>query len=133
MGRKRSSGRTTLRAQQFLTPGDLVYVKVDELNGSDSHVSLEQESGVQGALLALDNSTGDVKAMVGGRDFEESKFNRATQALRQVGSSFKPYIYTAAIDQGLTPDDTVLDAPITLQHAVRSCTRRTTMTASSKA
>ncbi len=75
-------------------------------------MSLEQESGVQGSLLALDNSTGDVKAMVGGRDFEQSKFNRATQALRQVGSSFKPYIYTAAIDQGLTPDDTVLDAPI---------------------
>ena len=99
-------------AQQFLTPGDLVYVKILELNGSDSHVSLEQESGVQGALLALDNSTGDIKAMVGGRDFEESKFNRAVQAERQVGSSFKPYIYTAAIDQGLTPDDTVLDAPI---------------------
>lgn len=99
-------------AQQFLTPGDLVYVKIVDLNGSDSHVSLEQESGVQGALLALDNSTGDIKAMVGGRDFQESKFNRAVQAERQVGSSFKPYIYTAAIDQGLTPDDTVLDAPI---------------------
>ena len=99
-------------AQQFLTPGDLVYLKIVDLNGSDSHVSLEQESGVQGALLALDNSTGDIKAMVGGRDFQQSKFNRATQAQRQVGSSFKPYIYTAAIDQGLTPDDTVLDAPI---------------------
>ncbi len=99
-------------AQQFLTVGDLVYVKIVDLNGSDSHVTLEQESGVQGALLALDNSTGDVKAMVGGRDFEESKFNRAVQAERQVGSSFKPYIYTAAIDEGLTPDDTVLDAPI---------------------
>jgi penicillin-binding protein 1A len=100
-------------AREFLTVGDLVYVKVDELNGTFSRVSLEQESGVQGALLALDNSTGDVKAMVGGRDFEQSKFNRSTQALRQVGSSFKPYIYTAAIDQGLTPDDTVLDAPVT--------------------
>ncbi len=100
-------------AQEFLTAGDIVYVKVEELNGNFSRVSLEQESGVQGALLALDNSTGDVKAMVGGRDFEQSKFNRSTQALRQVGSSFKPYIYTAAIDQGLTPDDTVLDAPIT--------------------
>ncbi len=99
--------------QQFLTRGDLVYVKVVALNGGDSRVSLEQESGVQGALLALDNATGDVKAMVGGRDFEQSKFNRAVQAERQVGSSFKPYIYTAAIDQGLTPDDTVLDAPIT--------------------
>ncbi|HLI63429.1 MAG TPA: PBP1A family penicillin-binding protein [Terriglobales bacterium] len=101
--------------EQFLKPGDLVYVKVLELNGAASRVSLEQESGVQGALLALDNSTGDIKAMVGGRDFQESKFNRATQALRQVGSSFKPYIYTAAIDEGLTPDDTVLDAPITFQ------------------
>ena len=98
--------------QQFLTRGDLVYVKILELNGTQSRVSLEQESGVQGALLALDNSTGDVKAMVGGRSFDESKFNRATQALRQVGSSFKPYIYTAAIDQGMTPDDTVLDAPV---------------------
>jgi penicillin-binding protein 1A len=97
---------------QFLTRGDLVYVKVLELNGTQSRVSLEHESGVQGALLALDNSTGDIKAMVGGRSFEQSKFNRATQALRQVGSSFKPYIYTAAIDQGMTPDDTVLDAPV---------------------
>ncbi len=98
--------------QQFLTRGDLVYVKILQLNGTQSRVSLEHESGVQGALLALDNSTGDVKAMVGGRSFEQSKFNRATQALRQVGSSFKPYIYTAAIDQGMTPDDTVLDAPV---------------------
>ena len=99
--------------EQLLKTGDIVYVKVDELNGTASRVSLEQESGVQGSLMALDNSTGDVKAMVGGRDFQQSKFNRATQALRQVGSSFKPYIYTAAIDEGLTPDDTVLDAPIT--------------------
>jgi penicillin-binding protein 1A len=99
--------------QQFLARGDLVYIKVEELSGGESRVSLEQESGVQGALLALDNSTGDVKAMVGGRDFEESKFNRALQAERQVGSSFKPYIYTAAIDEGMTPEDTVLDAPVT--------------------
>ena len=110
---KRSSGRKHTSPEQFLKPGDIVYIKVDELSGTTSHVLLQQESGVQGSLMALDNSTGDVKAMVGGRDFEESKFNRATQALRQVGSSFKPYIYTAAIDQGLTPDDTVLDAPVT--------------------
>jgi penicillin-binding protein 1A len=98
--------------QQFLTRGDLVYVKILELNGTQSRVSLEHESGVQGALLAVDNATGDIKAMVGGRSFEESKFNRATQAMRQVGSSFKPYIYTAAIDEGMTPDDTVVDAPV---------------------
>jgi penicillin-binding protein 1A len=74
-------------------------------------ISLEQESQVQGALLAIENSTGDVKAMVGGKSFEESKFNRATQALRQVGSSFKPYVYTTAIDNGVEPDDVIVDAP----------------------
>ena len=99
--------------RQFLTVGDLVYVKVVDLNGDDSHVTLEAEAGAQGALLALDNSTGDIKALVGGRDFQQSKFDRATQAMRQVGSSFKPYVYTAAIDEGMTPEDTVLDAPIT--------------------
>jgi penicillin-binding protein 1A len=85
--------------------------------GKTAKVSLEQDSGAQGALVAIDNATGEIKAMVGGRDFNDSKFNRATQALRQVGSSFKPYVYTAAIDQGASPDDTILDAPITFQTA----------------
>ena len=78
-------------------------------------MSLEQDSGTQGALIAIDNASGGIKAMVGGRDFNLSKFNRATQALRQVGSSFKPYVYTAVIDQGAWPDDTILDAPVTFQ------------------
>jgi penicillin-binding protein 1A len=73
---------------------------------------LEQDSGAQGALLAIDNATGGIKAMVGGRDFNESKFDRVTQALRQVGSSFKPYVYTTVIDGGASPDDTILDEPI---------------------
>ena len=78
-----------------------------------ARVTLEQDSGTQVALLAVDNSNGDIKAMVGGRDFAESKFNRATQALRQVGSSFKPYVYTAALDAGvIAPDDYILDEPI---------------------
>jgi len=85
--------------------------------GDAARIALEQDSGAQGALVAIDNATGEIKAMVGGRDFNESKFNRATQALRQVGSSFKPYVYTAAIDQGASPDDTVLDAPITFETA----------------
>ncbi len=101
-----------------LTPGDLPYVKIVALAPEGvAKVSLEQESGVQGALLAMDNASGDIKAMVGGRDFRESKFNRATQALRQVGSSFKPYVYTAAIDAGFTPDDVILDAPVIFQTA----------------
>ena len=99
---------------RLLSAGDLAYVKVISL-GADfkARVCLEQESGVQGALLAIDSTSGEIKAMVGGRDFIDSKFNRATQALRQVGSSFKPYVYTAAIDQGAAPEDTVLDGPTT--------------------
>ena len=96
----------------ILKPGDIAYVKIISLTSDGkARVSLEEDSGVQGALVAIDNATGEIKAMVGGRDFNLSKFNRATQALRQVGSSFKPYVYTAAIDRGATPDDTILDAP----------------------
>lgn len=109
---------TQKKLQDILKPGDICYVKVLSL-GPDgvASVSLEQDSGAQGALVAIDNATGEIKAMVGGRDFNESKFNRATQALRQVGSSFKPYVYTAAIDQGASPDDTILDAPTTFETA----------------
>lgn len=105
---------TDHKVQDVLKPGDICYVKILSVspNGA-AKVSLEQDSGAQGALLAIDNATGGIKAMVGGRDFNDSKFNRATQALRQVGSSFKPYVYTAAIDQGASPDDTILDEPVT--------------------
>jgi len=104
------------KVSELLRPGDIVYVKVLSLDaGGKAHVTLEQDSGVEGAIVAIDNATAEIKAMVGGRDFNRSKFNRATQALRQVGSSFKPYVYTAAIDRGATPDDTILDAPTTFQ------------------
>ena len=103
---------------EILARGDIAYVRVVSVApDGTAKVALEQDSGAQGALLALDNGSGDIKAMVGGRDFAESKFNRSTQALRQVGSSFKPYVYTAAIDNGATPDDIVLDAPVTFQTA----------------
>ncbi|MBV9574677.1 MAG: PBP1A family penicillin-binding protein [Acidobacteriales bacterium] len=109
---------TQRKLAEIVKPGDIVYVKLLSLPASGpAHVSLEQDSGAQGALVAIDNSTGEIKAMVGGRDPDESKFNRATQALRQVGSSFKPYVYTAAVDRGATPDDTILDAPVTFQTA----------------
>ncbi len=106
---------TQRKPHEILKPGDIVYVKIISLAESKVRVSLEQDSGLQGALVAIDNATGEIKAMVGGRDANQSKFNRATQALRQVGSSFKPYVYTAAIDRGASPDDTVLDSPITFQ------------------
>ncbi|HUM06215.1 MAG TPA: PBP1A family penicillin-binding protein [Terriglobales bacterium] len=105
---------TQRKLPALFTVGDIVYVKVLSLDpGGRAKVSLEQDSGAQAALVAIDNVTGDIKAMVGGRDFNLSKFNRATQALRQVGSSFKPYVYTTVIDQGASPDDTILDAPVT--------------------
>ena len=109
---------THRKLQDILKRGDIVYVKILALNpDGKAKVSLEEDSGAQGALVAIDNATGEIKAMVGGRDFNLSKFNRATQALRQVGSSFKPYVYTAAIDRGATPDDTILDAPVTFPNA----------------
>ena len=107
---------TQQKLQNILKTGDICYVKILSLGGNGAaRVSLEQDSGAQGALLAIDNATGGIKAMVGGRDFSESKFNRATQALRQVGSSFKPYVYAAVIDQGASPDDTILDEPVTFE------------------
>ena len=100
--------------KDIFSVGDLAYVKVLSIDRSgEAKVSLEQDSGAQAALLAIDNATGEVKAMVGGRDFDDSKFNRATQALRQTGSSFKVYVYTAAVENGATPDDVILDAPVT--------------------
>ncbi len=97
----------------LVKPGDLIYVHLaTAAEGNAERATLEQDSGAQGALMAMDNTTGDVLAMVGGRDYALSQFNRATQAERQTGSSFKPYVYTAAIESGLTPDDTVMDSPV---------------------
>jgi penicillin-binding protein 1A len=98
---------------QLLKVGDLVVVSVKEIFGNTLHVQLEQEPAAQAGFLAIDNPTGEVKAMVGGYDFEESKFNRATQAMRQTGSSFKVYVYATALEQGASPFDTVVDEPVT--------------------
>jgi penicillin-binding protein 1A len=76
-------------------------------------VQLEQQPAPQAAMVAIDNPTGEIKALVGGYSFEDSKFNRATQAFRQVGSSFKIYVYADALEKGSTPFDTILDAPFT--------------------
>lgn len=67
---------------------------------------------VEGALVAIDPKTGYIRALVGGRDFRQSQFNRVTQALRQPGSAFKPFIYAAALSSGYSPDDLLLDAPV---------------------
>jgi penicillin-binding protein 1A len=102
----------------FLRMGDVVYVRVESI-GPDGALrgSLQQDSGAQASMMAVDNASGEVLAMVGGRDFALSQFNRATQAQRQVGSSFKPYVYTTAVEAGAKPGDIIVDGPVTFSSA----------------
>jgi penicillin-binding protein 1A len=98
-------------------PGDVIAVTVtEEAVGGSAKFALDQEPQVEGALVAMDPYTGQVKAMVGGYDFHRSQFNRAVQAKRQPGSAFKPLIYSAALEHGYTPASIVLDAPIALDN-----------------
>jgi penicillin-binding protein 1A len=101
------------KANELLKVGDLAQFYIEELHEATARVQLEQQPAPQAALLAIDNSTGEIKAMVGGYSFEDSKFNRATQAYRQVGSSFKVYLYADAIEKGASPFDTIVDTPFT--------------------
>jgi penicillin-binding protein 1A len=96
-----------------LTPGAIIYVQ--ELKSG--RVGLRQAPEVEGAIMAMDANTGRVLAMVGGYSFGQSQFNRATQAQRQPGSAFKPFVYAAALDYGLTPATQVEDAPFQLKQA----------------
>ena len=113
---KRGYAWTGRAALQQLTRGDLVETRL--LDTGDKGVAtgtLEQPPAVEGAVLAIDNRTGQIKAMVGGFSFDRSKFNRAVQAYRQVGSAFKPIVYTAAIDRGYTPVSILMDTPASFQ------------------
>jgi penicillin-binding protein 1A len=101
------------KVSDLLKVGDLAQFSIQELREPTVRVQLEQQPGPQGAMLAIDNPTGEIKAMVGGYSFEDSKFNRATQAFRQVGSSFKVYVYADALEKGSTPFDTIVDTPFT--------------------
>ena len=100
-------------ATQLVKVGDLIEVRLAAVDAAEKTATgtLEQPPAVEGAILAIDNRTGQIRAMSGGFSFERSKFNRATQAYRQVGSAFKPIVYTAAIDRGYTPASIVVDAP----------------------
>jgi penicillin-binding protein 1A len=97
---------------ELFAPGDVDLFLIKEMKGKTLHVTLDQLPTVQGALVAIDNASGAIKAMVGGYDFEESKFNRAIQAERQAGSSFKVYVYAQALLDGMSPFNTVVDSPI---------------------
>jgi penicillin-binding protein 1A len=108
-------GKTPTAVSQVLSPGDVVYA--DPLIGKDGspvegQYRLRQYPEVSGAMVAMDPWTGRVLAMVGGFSFDQSQFNRATQAYRQPGSSFKPIVYSSALDNGYTPSTVVVDAPI---------------------
>jgi len=98
----------------ILSAGDLAQFSIQELRETTARVQLEQQPAPQAAMIAIDNPTGEIKAMVGGYSFEDSKFNRATQAVRQVGSSFKPYVYSTAVEKGASPFDTIVDLPFTV-------------------
>jgi penicillin-binding protein 1A len=103
------------KLSSILQVGDVVYVS--PVKGKDGNYTLEQVPELEGALVAMDPRTGRVLALVGGFSFSESEFNRATQAYRQPGSSFKPIVYSAALDNGYTPASVVLDAPLEVVNA----------------
>jgi penicillin-binding protein 1A len=108
-------GRVPAKVSQVLQPGDVVYVdQLLEKDGKprEGNFRLHQVPEISGAILAMDPLTGRILAMVGGFSYDQSQFNRATQALRQPGSSFKPIVYATALDNGYTPSSIVLDAPL---------------------
>jgi penicillin-binding protein 1A len=117
--RKRNAdGTLSARAKvpgDLVAAGDVVMVrKIMASDGSLDRWSLRQVPEVQGGFMAMDVNTGRVMAMQGGFSYEDSVFNRATQAARQPGSSFKPFVYAAALDSGFTPATMIVDAPITV-------------------
>tara|TARA_R110002020_G_scaffold37872_29_gene114344 strand:- start:9854 stop:12349 length:2496 start_codon:yes stop_codon:yes gene_type:complete len=109
-----SRGRTARVAGDLVDVGDVVYVRrmVDDDDGSFIRWTLRQIPRVQGGFMAMDVNTGRVLAMQGGFSYQASVYNRATQAQRQPGSSFKPFVYAAALDSGYSPATIVVDAPI---------------------
>jgi penicillin-binding protein 1A len=105
----KSGGKAVTKVGQVINPGDVIYVESAKTEGQ---FRLHQVPEVSGAMVVEDPWTGRVLAMVGGFSYDQSQFNRATQALRQPGSSFKPIVYAAALDNGYTPSTVVLDAPL---------------------
>lgn len=109
-------GRVPTKVSQVLEPGDVIYVEPlaakDAQQEQNAQYRLRQIPEISGAITVMDPRTGRVLALVGGFSFDQSQFNRATQALRQPGSSFKPFVYAAALDNGYTPSTVVMDSPI---------------------
>ncbi len=111
------------RPGEVLSTGDIILVKLkNKIEDIEWELALEQTPATQSALLCMDMETGQVKAMVGGRDFKKSQFNRAIQSKRQSGSAFKPIIYAAALDKGYTPASMIIDSPIVFKDSERDFT-----------
>jgi penicillin-binding protein 1A len=111
-------GRRAQVAGDLVAVGDVVLVRaITNEDGTFNRWSLRQVPEVQGAFMAMDVNTGRVLAMQGGFSYQDSVFNRTTQATRQPGSSFKPFVYAAALDSGFTPATIVIDAPIEVDTA----------------
>jgi penicillin-binding protein 1A len=101
-----------LKLTDILKPGDMITVSVKDIVEKEPVFALEQEPLVQGAVVAIEPSTGYIRAIVGGYDFNRSEFNRAVLARRQAGSAFKPIIYAAAMDHGFTTTSIIMDEPL---------------------
>src|SRR5262249_60154141 len=108
----KTSGRAVGKVSQVVSPGDVVYVEPAK---TDGQFILHQVPEISGAMVVEDPWTGRVLAIVGGFSFDQSQFNRASQALRQPGSSFKPFVYAAALDNPYTPSPIILDAPVEIE------------------
>jgi penicillin-binding protein 1A len=123
VARERETGLLTAEGMRWtgrsprsaLSVGDVIYV--EPLAGRPGHFRLRQIPEISGAMVAMDPYTGRVFSMIGGFSFDQSEFNRATQALRQPGSAFKPFVYATALDNGYTPSSSILDEPISIQQA----------------
>jgi penicillin-binding protein 1A len=114
------TGKTT--GAQLVKAGDVVETRLvtEDEAARTATGTLEQTPLVEGAVLAIDNRTGQIRVLIGGYSFDRSKFDRATQAYRQVGSAFKPIVYTAAIDRGYTPSTIIMDTPASFPGAAGS-------------
>jgi penicillin-binding protein 1A len=103
----------TKNLKNLIRRGDVIQVKIKEIDEEKKELllSLDQDPLLEGALLAVEPQTGQIKAMVGGYDFRRSEWNNATQAMRQAGSAIKPILYTAAIESGFSPASIIIDGP----------------------
>ena len=110
------TGPDLKKVSDVVSAGDVILVQVKPKSKSGTEYNLRQVPDANGGIIAMDPHTGRVLALVGGYSFTQNQFNRATQAYRQPGSAFKPFVYAAALDNGFTPVSQILDAPFVIEH-----------------